>query len=414
MHANLHFLLPYPLRRNGTLIKIEVNYLKTYSRVYARIDLDAIATNIERMKKNLNTDTQIMAVIKADGYGHGAVQIAQMLETIDYVWGYAVATLDEAIVLKSEGMKKPILVLGCVFPDQYMEMLKHNIRMNVYTEEMAEAISQMASREGKTAYMHIKLDTGMTRLGFETGNESVNAIHRISSLKNVCMEGIFTHFAKADEPDKSFTEKQMQDFVWMTKELKNLGVTFEYEHCANSAAIIDVPNAHFDLVRAGISTFGLYPSEDVHKENVNLKPAMALKSHVAFVKKIEPGTPISYGGTFVSEEPMTVATIPVGYADGYPRNLSNVGYVLIRGRKAPIVGRVCMDQFMVDVTHIDGVSFGDKVTMIGTDGNETITVEDLSELSGRFNYEFICDLGKRIPRVYVKDGKIAEQVDYFA
>lgn len=388
--------------------------MKTYSRVYARVDLDAIASNMERMKQNLSENTKIMAVIKADGYGHGAVQIAQMLENIDYIWGYAVATLDEAVVLKSEGMKKPVLVLGCVFPDQYMEMLKYDIRMNVYTEEMAEAISQIAAREGMTAYMHIKLDTGMTRLGFDTSEESVAAIHRISMMKNVCMEGIFTHFAKADECDKAFTHKQIKDFIWMTNQLKQKGVEFEFEHCANSAAIIDVPEAHFGLVRAGISTFGLYPSEDVNKENVRLKPAMALKSHVAFVKEIAIGTPISYGGSYVSERPMKIATIPVGYADGYPRNLSNVGYVLIRGKRAPIVGRVCMDQFMVDVTDIDGVSFGDNVTLIGKDGNEIITVEDLSALSGRFNYEFICDLGKRIPRVFVKDGKIAEQVDYFA
>ena len=388
--------------------------MKTYSRVYARVDLDAIASNMERMKQNLSDKTKIMAVIKADGYGHGAVQIAQVLENIDYIWGYAVATLDEAVVLKSEGMKKPVLVLGCVFPDQYMEMLKYDIRMNVYTEEMAEAISQMAAREGMTAYMHIKLDTGMTRLGFDVSQASVESIHRISKMNNVCMEGIFTHFAKADEMDKTFTQRQIKDFIWMTDKLKVKGVEFEYEHCANSAAIIDVPEAHFDLVRAGISTFGLYPSEDVNKENVRLKPAMALKSHVAFVKEIEVGTPISYGGSYVSEKPMKIATIPVGYADGYPRNLSNIGYVLIRGRRAPIVGRVCMDQFMVDVTDIEGVSFGDNVTLIGKDGNETITVEDLSALSGRFNYEFICDLGKRIPRVFVRDGKIAEQVDYFA
>ena len=388
--------------------------MKTYSRVYARVDLDAIASNMERMKRNLSENTKIMAVIKADGYGHGAVQIAQMLENIDYIWGYAVATLDEAVVLKTELMKKPVLVLGCVFPDKYMEMLKYDIRMNVYTEEMAEAISQMAAREGRTAYMHIKLDTGMARLGFDTGMESVESIHRISEMENVCMEGIFTHFAKDDETDKTITQKQIQDFVWMTQNLKEKGVEFQYEHCANSAAIIDVPDANFDLVRAGISTFGLYPSEEVNKENVRLKPAMALKSHVAYVKEIEAGTPISYGGTFVSDKPMRIATIPVGYADGYPRNLSNLGYVLIRGKKAPIVGRVCMDQFMVDVTDIDGVSFGDNVTLIGRDGNEAITVEDLSELSGRFNYEFICDLGKRIPRVFVRDGKIAEQVDYFA
>ena len=388
--------------------------MKTYSRVYARIDLDAIAYNMEQMKQNLSPNTKMMAVIKADGYGHGAVQIADMLEGVDYIWGFAVATLDEAVVLRTEGIKKPILVLGCVFPDQYMAMLKHDIRMNVYTEEMAEAISQMAAREGMTAYMHIKLDTGMARLGFDISENSVAAIERISKMKNVKMEGIFTHFAKADETDKSFTQKQMKDFSRMVDKLKEKNVSFQYEHCANSAAIIDVKDANYDLVRAGISTYGLYPSEEVKKENVKLKSALVLKSHVAFVKEIEEGTAISYGGTFVSKEKMRIATIPVGYADGYPRNLSNTGFVLIRGKKAPIVGRVCMDQFMVDVTHIEGTSFGDKVTLIGTDGNETITVEDLSEISGRFNYEFVCDLGKRIPRVYVKNGKVSEQVDYFA
>lgn len=388
--------------------------MKTYSRVFARIDLDAIAYNMEQMKSNLEPWTKVMAVIKADGYGHGAVQIAEMLENVEYIWGFAVATLDEAIVLRTEGIQKPILVLGCVFPDQYMEMLKNDIRMNVYTEEMAESISRMAAREGMTAYMHIKLDTGMGRLGFDVNENSVAIIKRISEMKNVCMEGIFTHFAKADEEDKAFTQKQIKEFCWMVEQLKNQNVTFKYEHCANSAAIIDVKEANFDLVRSGISTYGLYPSDEVKKTNVILKPALALKSHVAFVKTIEAGTPISYGGTFVSETQMRIATIPVGYADGYPRNLSNIGYVLIRGKKAPIVGRICMDQFMVDVTHIDGVNFGDRVTLIGKDGNETITVEDLAELSGRFNYEFICDLGKRIPRVYVKDGKVSEQVDYFA
>lgn len=388
--------------------------MKTYSRVYAKIDLDAIAYNMEQMKQNIRPETKVMAVIKADGYGHGAVQIAEMMERWNYIWGFAVATLDEAVVLRTEGIQKPILVLGCVFPDQYMEMLKHEIRMNIYTEEMAESISRMAAREGKTAYMHIKLDTGMSRLGFGINEQSAETIKRISKMPNVNMEGIFTHFTKADEKDKSFTKKQIQEFVWMTERLKEKNVRFTYEHCSNSAGIIDVPEANFDIVRAGISTYGLYPSEEVDKTNVKLKPALALKSHVAFVKEIESGTPVSYGGTFVAKEKMKIATIPVGYADGYPRSLSNKGYVLIRGKKAPILGRVCMDQFMVGVTQIEGVSFGDKVTMIGKDGNEILPVEVLSELSGRFNYEFVCDLGKRIPRVYVRDGKIAEQVDYFA
>ena len=213
---------------------------------------------------------------------------------------------------------------------------------------------------------------------------------------------------------KYVMENAKEEIEFLRTKLKEKNVTFAYEHCANSAAIIDVKDANFDLVRAGISTYGLYPSEEVRKENVKLRPALELKSHVAFVKEIEKDTGISYGGTFVSKDKMKIATIPVGYADGYPRSLSNQGFVLIRGKKAPIVGRVCMDQFMVDVTHIEGVGFGDKVTLIGTDGNETISVEDLGELSGRFNYEFICDLGKRIPRVYVKNGKVSEQVDYFA
>ncbi len=387
--------------------------MKTYSRVYAKIDLDAIISNLMNMKHKLHPETKIMTVIKADGYGHGAVQIANILEQEDYIWGFAVATLDEAIVLRKKGIGKPILVLGCVFPDQYEQMIEQDIRMNVYTVDMAKNISQMAIEKGRTAYMHIKLDTGMSRLGFDVSEASVKAIAEIADMNHVCMEGVFTHFAKADETDKEYTQKQIRDFIWMTTKLKGMGVKFQYEHCANSAAIIDVPEANFDLVRAGISMYGLYPSEEVQKANVPLQPALELKSHVALVKEIEAGTAISYGGTYVSEHPMKIATIPIGYADGYPRSLSNIGYVLIRGKKAPIVGRVCMDQFMVDVTEIEGVCFGDKVTLIGKDEEEIITVEELAELSGRFNYEFVCDLGKRIPRVFVKDGKIIEQVDYF-
>lgn len=388
--------------------------MKTYTRVYAKIDLDAVAYNMEQMKKNIDDNTKMIAVIKTDGYGHGAVQIANMLEEFDYVWGYAVATLDEAVVLRTEEIHKPILVLGCIFPDQFMEMLQHEIRMNVYDEEMAQAISDVAVKEGKTAYIHIKLDTGMARLGFQICPESVETIKRISQLPNLCMEGVFTHFAKADEADKSFTKFQIEEYKKMTDWLADAGVRFEYSHSSNSAGIIDVPEANMDLVRAGISIFGLYPSEEVDKNAVDLKPALELKSHVASVKEIEEGTPVSYGGTFKAPHRMKIATVPVGYGDGYPRSLSNNGYVLIRGRRAPIVGRICMDQFMADVTEIEDVRFGDKVTLIGRDKEEWLPVERLGELSGRFNYEFVCCLGKRIPRVYVRDGKISEQVDYFA
>ena len=388
--------------------------MKTYSRVYAKIDLDAVAWNMEQMKKNLKEGTEMVAVIKTDGYGHGAVQVASMLESYDYVWGYAVATLDEAVVLRAAEIQKPILVLGCIFPDQYWEMLKYEIRMNVYTKEMAEAISALAVEKGEQAYVHIKLDTGMARLGFSAEESSIEEIKEIAELPNLVLEGVFTHFAKADEEDKTFTMMQLEKFEWMTQRLEEEGVTFPYVHASNSAGIIDVRRADYNLVRAGIAIYGLYPSEKVDKEKVQLKPALSLKSHIAFVKDIPAGTPVSYGGDFVSEHQMRIATIPIGYGDGYPRSLSDTGYVLIRGKKAPIIGRICMDQFMVDVSDIPEVKFGDKVTLIGRDQEEYLPVEKLSELSGRFNYEFVCDLGKRIPRVYVQDGKVEEQVDYFA
>ena len=388
--------------------------MKTYSRVYAKIDLDAVAWNMEQMKKNLKEGTEMVAVIKTDGYGHGAVQVASMLESYDYVWGYAVATLDEAVVLRAAEIQKPILVLGCIFPDQYWEMLKYEIRMNVYTKEMAEAISALAVEKGEQAYVHIKLDTGMARLGFSAEESSIEEIKEIAELPNLVLEGVFTHFAKADEEDKTFTMMQLEKFEWMTQRLEEEGVTFPYVHASNSAGIIDVRRADYNLVRAGIAIYGLYPSEEVDKEKVQLKPALSLKSHIAFVKDIPAGTPVSYGGDFVSEHQMRIATIPIGYGDGYPRSLSDTGYVLIRGKKAPIIGRICMDQFMVDVSDIPEVKFGDKVTLIGRDQEEYLPVEKLSELSGRFNYEFVCDLGKRIPRVYVQDGKVEEQVDDFA
>lgn len=388
--------------------------MKAYSRVCARIDLDAVEYNIEMMRHNVREGAKMLGVVKTDGYGHGAVQIAKMLSPKDYMWGFAVATLDEALVLRRAGIEKPLLVLGCIFPDQREEMIKHDIRMTLYTEEMAREVSDLAVKMGKQAYIHIKLDTGMSRLGFMIEEETAEIIKRISKMPNLAMEGMYTHFAKADEIDKSFTEKQIKNYVWMKETLAQRGVTFQYYHCSNSAGIIDVPEANMDLVRAGISTYGLYPSEEVHKENVPLKPAMELISHVAHVKWVEAGTPVSYGGTYITDRKTKIATIPVGYGDGYPRSLSNKGYVLIHGKKAPILGRVCMDQFMVDATEIDDVKYADKVTLVGNDGDEKLPVEALSGLSGRFNYEFVCDLGKRIPREFIRHGDIVEQMDYFA
>ena len=387
--------------------------MKKYSRVCARIDLDAIEYNMEMMKKNIDVHTGIIAVLKTDAYGHGAIQIARLFESKDYIWGYAVATADEAIMLRDKGLKKPILVLGCVFPEQRAEMIDKEVRMTCYTKEMAEEISGLSVQMGKMAYLHIKLDTGMGRLGFSICEESADIISEISNLPNLVMVGMFTHFAKADETDKKFTQKQLDKYLWMKKALEDRDLSFTYYHSSNSAGIIDVKEANMDLVRAGISIYGMYPSEEVIKENVPLKPAMELISHVTYVKWIEDGASVSYGGTYISEGRRKIATVPVGYGDGYPRSLSNKGYVLIHGKKAPICGRVCMDQFMVDVTEIDDVKFGDKVVLVGRDQEEYLPVEMLSELSGRFNYEFVCCLSKRIPREYLRKGEVVKQIDYF-
>ena len=388
--------------------------MKQYNRVCAEIDLDAVAYNMEQMKKRIGDNARLIGVIKTDGYGHGAVLIAEMFEEMDYVWGYAVACIGEAVVLRKNGIKKPILILGCVFPDEYETMIEHDIRAAVYTEQMAEAMSETAVRMGKKAYFHIKVDTGMGRIGFQVNEESADVIERISRLPNVCIEGMFTHFAKADEKDKTYTLQQHEKFMWMKAEMEKRNISISYFDCDNSAGIIDFPDMKHDLARAGISTYGMYPSDEVDKSAVDLKPALRLTSHVSFVKEVEPGTSISYGGTFVAPEKMKVATIPVGYGDGYPRSLSNKGSVLIHGKRAKILGRVCMDQFMADVTGIPETEFMDEVTLIGKDGSDEITVEELSDLSGRFNYEFVCCLGRRIPRVYRKGGRIVRQVDYYS
>ena len=376
--------------------------MNQHNRVYAKIDLQAIAYNMKQMKQRIGGDAQLAAVVKKDGYGHGAVPIAQLFEDTDYVWGYAVATLEEAVSLRRAEVKKPVLVLGCIFPDQYEEMVSWEIRPTVYTKEMAEGMSQAAVKLHKTVYFHIKIDTGMGRIGFPVSEESADTIADIEKLPGVELEGMFTHFAKADETDPAFTQEQHEKFVWMQDALERRRLQISCLSCDNSAGIIDFPEFRHSLVRAGIALYGMYPSDEVDQNAVLLKPALELISHISYVKDVQEGTPISYGGTFVAEKNMRVATIPVGYGDGYPRSLSNKGEVLIRGKRAKILGRVCMDQFMVDVTDIPGAAFLDPVTLIGQDGEERITVEELGALSGRFHYEFVCCLGKRIPRVYIR------------
>lgn len=378
--------------------------LEQYQRVYAAVDLSAILYNLERMYEHIAPETKLMGVIKTDGYGHGAIPIGRELEQLPYVFGFAVATAEEAFSLRQAGLKKPILILGYAFPYAYEALTLQEIRQAVFREDTLTALNTCARRLGRKAKVHIKVDTGMSRVGIRPDEEGLAFLKKACSLPHIEVEGIFTHFARADERDKTSARTQLSTFCSFVEEAERLtGLVIPLKHCSNSAGILELPEANLSLVRAGITLYGLSPSEEVPKEILSLRPALSLKSHLVYVKEVEAGTPVSYGGTFVTDKRMRIATVPVGYGDGYPRSLSGKGDVLIRGRRAPILGRVCMDQFMVDVSDIPGVLEGDEVTLIGKDGAEEITMEELGAVSGRFNYELACDLGKRIPRVYYKD-----------
>mgnify|MGYP004455313803 FL=1 len=388
--------------------------LESYQRVWAEVDLDAIWENMVHMKENIAENTKILAVIKTDGYGHGGVPIAKMLEQLDFMFGYAAATYEEAHVLREAGVKKPILILGYTFPYCYEELIREEIRPAVYRRDTVEELAAAAAKVGQKAKVHIKVDTGMGRIGITPDEEGLEFVRFLIEHPELEVEGIFTHFAKSDEADKTSANHQLELFQnFIDKIQTELGITIPVKHCSNSAAILEMPQANMDMVRAGITTYGLYPSEEVSKDIVPLRAAMSLYSHIVYCKTIHAGQSVSYGGLFTAQKDTRVATIPVGYGDGYPRSLSGRGYVLIHGKKAPILGRVCMDQFMVDISEIPEAMEGDKVTLLGMDGTERITAEELGELSGRFNYEFVCDLGKRIPRVYIQHGEITEVRDYF-
>ena len=387
--------------------------MKKYDRIKAVVSLDAIAHNFEEMKKNIREDAKIIAVIKADGYGHGAEAIARLIRNESYIWGFAVATPEEALQLRASGVTKPVLILGIVFEEYFAEMIREDVRLTVCGYEMAKRLSDEAAAQGKQVHIHLGLDTGMSRIGFADEPASVEEIKRIAKLPNVDIEGMFTHFARADESDKAPAVDQLKRYQAFVKLLEDAGIHIPMKHCSNSAGIIRMPEANLDAVRAGITIYGIYPSDQVERDIVKLKPAMELISHVTYVKEIKAGTAVSYGGTFVAERDMRVATIPAGYADGYPRSLSNKGWVMIRGKRAPILGRVCMDQFMVDVSGIPEAAAGDEATLIGRNGQEELTMEQLGDLSGRFAYEFACDIGKRVPRVYMRNGKEWGELTFF-
>lgn len=367
-------------------------------RTYAKVDLSAVVHNICEVKKRTDSHVKVMAVIKADGYGHGAIEVGMALRNIvDY---FGVATIEEAAELREAKLKLPILILGYTMHGKYADVVKYDAAQTIYNYEDARLLSEEAGKQGKTAKLHIALDTGMTRIGFLPEEKSVTELQRIMALPNIEVEGLFTHMACADETDKTHAQKQIRRFDEFIAMLDGAGIKIALKHICNSAGIIDFDDYRYDMVRCGIITYGLYPSEEVMKERLDLRPAVSWYAHVTHVKTSPAGEGVSYGATYVTKAPTRIATVGIGYADGYSRGLSNKGSVLIHGKRAPIIGRVCMDQFMVDVSDIPDVEVEDVVTLVGTDGEESISVEEAAALCGSFHYEFVCDISKRVPRVY--------------
>ena len=385
--------------------------IKEYYRVKAEINLDAIHENVANAKALTKPGTQLMAIIKADAYGHGAVMVAHTLE--DVADAYGVAILEEGIELRQSGINKPILILGYTPAPLYPAMIKYDIATAVFEYDMAERMSEAAEKIGKKAKVHIKLDTGMSRIGFKQDDESLEVIKKIAELPGIEIEGCFTHFATMDEKDKTKAMKQFERYMDFVERIEDVGIKIPIKHVSNSAGIIEKQEVNLDMVRDGICVYGMYPSDEVDKTKLKLTPAMEIKSYVSFVKTLEAGVEIGYGGTYITTKQTTVATIPVGYADGYSRALSNRGRVLIKGKSFPIIGRICMDQFMVDISELPEIKQGDEVTLVGRDGDEYISIEEVADMSYSFNYEFVCDIGKRIPRVYYKGGKVVATKDFY-
>jgi len=382
------------------------------NRAWAEINLDNIAHNIHEIRRITNKNAEIMGVVKADGYGHGVMEVAKTLLN-NGVSRLAVSMLDEAIQLRRNGINAPILILGYTDPIRSNEIIENDVTQSVFSQELAQALSDEAVKQSKKVKIHIKIDTGMSRIGFLPGYSAVKNVIEINHLPNIIIEGLFTHFATADEKNREYTLTQFERFMSICSELARIGIHIPVKHCANSAGIIEYPEMHLDMVRPGIILYGMYPSEDVVKTKIDLKPAMTLKANVILVKEVEKNTSISYGRIFTTQETSRIATIPIGYADGYSRMLSNKGKVLIHGQYAPVVGKICMDQCMVDVTNLDcKVEVGDEVVLIGAQGDNLITAEDVALSIGMINYELVCIVGKRIPRAFIQDGKISKILNY--
>ena len=378
-----------------------------FDNTYVKINLDTIDANIDAIRARVGTD--VMAVIKADAYGHGAIQVARLLQ--DRAAFFGVSSFLEATELRRAGLNNPILILGHTPVKAFDTAIREGIRPTIFRYEDAVALSEAAVAAGIPAPFHLAVDTGMSRLGFEPTEEAADLCARIAKLPGLMTEGIFSHFATADCRDLSRSRAQAERFDAFCDMLKARGVEIAIRHLNNSAGLMNF-DAHYEMVRAGIVTYGMYPSEEVSPDLLELKPALQFLSKVTFVKTLPAGREISYGGTYVTTKETRVATVPVGYADGYRRSLSGKFYCLVHGKKAPILGRICMDQMMVDVTDIPQTQPGDRVTLVGTDGTETITMEQIAAAADSFNYEFVCGISRRVPRIYVRDGKNIHSVHY--
>ena len=372
-----------------------------------KIDLDVIARNFDAVKKKVGVS--VMAIVKADAYGHGAIQVARLLQ--DKCSFFGVSSMLEAMELRQAGLSNPILVLGRTPVSAFPLAIQQGIRPAIFHFNDALALSEAAQKAGHTALFHLAVDTGMSRLGFQATEESLDICEKIAALPGIQAEGLFSHFATADSANLERSRKQAALFDWFDGELKKRGIHIPIRHLDNSAGLMNF-DRHYEMVRSGIVTYGMYPSEEVSPELLELEPALQFLSRITHVKTLPAGREISYGGTYVTTRPTVVATVPVGYADGYRRSLSGKFHVLIRGKKAPILGRICMDMMLVDVTGIPEVSVNDQVVLVGRSGDEVITMEQIAEAAGSFNYEFVCGISRRVPRIYTQGGKTVHSVHY--
>lgn len=374
-----------------------------YRPTWVEVSLDAVHHNVSCFRQWLPPEMAMMAVVKADAYGHGAVEVLR--EAVEAGATYAgVAFLDEAIELRRAGVRIPILVLGYTPPEAIPAALEHNVTLTVFSQEVLQTAAKDANPEHKLK-VHVKLDTGMGRLGLTDTDEAIAFLEQALGMPEVEVEGVYTHFASSDERDKAYTRMQHNRFDKVIAYFAQQGVTYPYVHTGNSAAAIDCPELSYNMVRLGISMYGLYPSEEVHMERLDLRPVMSLYTKPVMVKTVPPGTGISYGVTYRTKDEETIATLPVGYADGYSRMLSGRVEALVQGKRVPVVGRICMDQCMINATSLEQVTLDDEVVLMGRQGAERISAEELATLLGTLNYEITCMVSHRVPRVYIKNGQ---------